>query len=55
LKRKFGLKPRLTFDVAITGAELLERSKSTDLHQAIIERARQVLKIHMDAAPNPGL
>jgi hypothetical protein len=54
LKRKFGLKPRLTFDVAMTGSELLAQSESPDLHQAIIERARQVLKIHMDAAPSSG-
>jgi hypothetical protein len=55
LKRKFDLKPRLTFDVALTGSELLAQSRSPDLHQAIIERARQVLKIHMDTAPSPGL
>lgn len=54
LKRKFGLRPRLTFDVALTGSELLARSDSTDLHQAIIERARQVLKVHMDAVASPG-
>jgi hypothetical protein len=54
LKRKFGLIPRLTFDVALTGSELLAQSGSSDLHLAIIERARQVLKFHMEMAPSPG-
>jgi hypothetical protein len=54
LKRKFDLKPRLTFDVALTGSELLAQSVSPDLHRAIIERARQVLKVHMEMAPRPG-
>ena len=54
LKRKFGLKPRLTFDVPLTGAELMAQSGSTDLHQAILWRARQVLQFHMETAPRPG-
>ena len=54
LKRKFGLKPRLTFDVALSGSELLAQSESADLHLAIIARARQVLRMHMETAPNPG-
>ncbi len=54
LKRNFNLKPTVTFDVALTGAELLEKSGASDLHQAIIERARQVLRIHMDTVASPG-
>ena len=54
LKRRFGLKPRLTFDVALRGSELLAQSESSDLHRAIIERAHKILKAHMEAAPSPG-
>jgi hypothetical protein len=54
LKRKFGLKPRLTFDIPLTGVELLAQSGSTDLHQAILWRARQVLQAHMETAPGAG-
>jgi len=54
LKRRFGLKPRLTFDVALNGSELLAQSGSSDLHQAIIERARLILRVHMEGAPSPG-
>ncbi len=54
LKRKFGLKPRLTFDVPLTSTELMAQSGSTDLHQAILWRARQVLQFHMETAPRPG-
>ena len=54
LKRKFGLSPRLTFDVALNGSELLRRSSSSDLHQAILWRAHQVLQAHMEAASKPG-
>jgi Acyltransferase len=53
LKRKFGLKPRLTFDVPLTGAELMAQYGSSDLHQAILSRARRVLRVHMETAPNP--
>ena len=54
LKRKFGLSPRLTFDVALTGSELMAQSGSTDLHQSILWRAHQVLQTHMETAPSPG-
>jgi len=54
LKRKFGLSPRLTFDVALNGSELLRQSSSSDLHQAILWRAHQVLQAHMEAASRPG-
>jgi hypothetical protein len=52
LKRRFGLRPRLTFDVAMTGSELLAQSQSPDLHRAIVERARLVLKIHTETIPS---
>jgi hypothetical protein len=51
LKRKFGMKTKITFDAALTGAELLGQSESSDLHQAIVARARQVLKTHMESIP----
>jgi hypothetical protein len=54
LKRKFGLKPRLTFDVALSGSELLAQCGSADLHGAIVERARWVLKEHMQTVASPG-
>ena len=54
LKRKFGLKPRLTFDIALSGSELLAKCGSADLHLAIVDRARQVLRVHMETAPSPG-
>ena len=54
LKRKFDLRPRITFDVALTGSELLEKCGAIDLHQAIIARARQVLRSHMEAVTSTG-
>jgi len=54
LKRNFNLKPHLTFDIPLTGAELIAGSQAADLPQAIIERARKVLKSHLEHIAVPG-
>lgn len=48
LRRKFDLKPRLSFDFPLTAPELLAWGSSTDLQQTIIARARQVLHTHLN-------
>ncbi len=46
--RNFGLIPKISFAPPFTAEELLDRFDSTDLLQAIISQARQLLAVHTE-------
>ena len=47
LKRNFGLRPQVYFDLPHTASELLAEAPSADLQGAIIQRAREALALHL--------
>jgi len=47
LKRRFGLRPKVYFDQPLTASDLLADAASDDIQQAIIQRARQTLALHL--------
>ena len=49
--RKFDLQPRISFGEPMTAAELISRTGSDDLHLAILDYARSVLKQHLHPSP----